>query len=303
MKATLTQRKLSEILKENTGSHMLDSGGAYGRHWQRNRTRDFLNENDCTLKFEYDYINLTVNLFHWLDNILTYDVSMNRRFSNNVRRNDDKNLSWFAEIDSFFAYLGKHEPDLTFGIYPDEQTTPYPINSYNSENNLSQDILFTIFHIDYESYVCLQIHNGCDARGGYTSPMFFTFKNDPADIVRFSDASIFCNTNREHNWYTDDSSHWYLDGSCSSSTKHLQLENIPHVDIEELDSVIIHTVPAGQYMIDGTMLQENYNVRIQADSPSGDSDLVIPIDDDSQGYCPLCWQEKATLSPLYGVSY
>ena len=31
-----TERKLAEMLKENTGIHMLDSGGAYGRHWQLN---------------------------------------------------------------------------------------------------------------------------------------------------------------------------------------------------------------------------------------------------------------------------
>ena len=29
------------MLTENTGKHMLDSGGAYGRHWERNQKKSF----------------------------------------------------------------------------------------------------------------------------------------------------------------------------------------------------------------------------------------------------------------------
>ena len=34
---TKTQRILHQMLTENTGAHVLDSGSIYGRHWQRNR--------------------------------------------------------------------------------------------------------------------------------------------------------------------------------------------------------------------------------------------------------------------------
>ncbi|MEM3215909.1 MAG: hypothetical protein QXS81_01030 [Candidatus Micrarchaeaceae archaeon] len=34
---TPIERQIAEMLIENTGVHMLDSGGAYGRHWQENR--------------------------------------------------------------------------------------------------------------------------------------------------------------------------------------------------------------------------------------------------------------------------
>ena len=30
-----------EMLKENTGEHFLDSGGAYGRHWEKNQDKNF----------------------------------------------------------------------------------------------------------------------------------------------------------------------------------------------------------------------------------------------------------------------
>ena len=34
-----TERKIAEMLLENTGSNMLDSGGAYGRAWQLTRAK------------------------------------------------------------------------------------------------------------------------------------------------------------------------------------------------------------------------------------------------------------------------
>src|SRR5690606_23393942 len=46
-----TEEVLASMLKENTGTHMLDSGGAYGRHWQRNQGRDFEAEKETELKF------------------------------------------------------------------------------------------------------------------------------------------------------------------------------------------------------------------------------------------------------------
>lgn len=32
-----TKHLIYEMLTENTGRHMLDSGGAYGRNWERNQ--------------------------------------------------------------------------------------------------------------------------------------------------------------------------------------------------------------------------------------------------------------------------
>jgi hypothetical protein len=40
MKLTPTERMLLAMLREDTGKHMLDSGGDDSRHWQRNRKRN-----------------------------------------------------------------------------------------------------------------------------------------------------------------------------------------------------------------------------------------------------------------------
>ena len=39
-----TKAVIADMLQENTGRHMLDSGGAYGRNWERNQGRDFDSE-------------------------------------------------------------------------------------------------------------------------------------------------------------------------------------------------------------------------------------------------------------------
>jgi len=46
-----TKEIIYNMLTENTGRHMLDSGGAYGRNWERNQVKtieDFENEPEET---------------------------------------------------------------------------------------------------------------------------------------------------------------------------------------------------------------------------------------------------------------
>ncbi|MCK9567466.1 hypothetical protein M0R72_00790 [Candidatus Pacearchaeota archaeon] len=65
---------IAEMLTEDCGTHMLDSGGAYGRHFQRNQGRDFESEKSTEVKFEiYNGkldISMTHNVYHWLVNRL-----------------------------------------------------------------------------------------------------------------------------------------------------------------------------------------------------------------------------------------
>ena len=36
---TMIEQTIYNMLTENTGTHMLDSGGGSGRHWQRNQKK------------------------------------------------------------------------------------------------------------------------------------------------------------------------------------------------------------------------------------------------------------------------
>ena len=46
-----TAEVIADMLRENTGKHFLDSGGAYGRHWERNQDRDFSAEPYAEVEF------------------------------------------------------------------------------------------------------------------------------------------------------------------------------------------------------------------------------------------------------------
>ena len=100
-----------------------------------------------------------------------------------------ENTYHLQDIESWLALIGGE--------------TEYSINSYNGESSLSQIIQYTVFSLGGVSgYVALQIHQGADARGGYTAPRIFQLDDEHALISE--DISLHC---------SEDFSH-YLD--CSS---------------------------------------------------------------------------------------
>ena len=166
--------KVTTILKrmflENTGTHMLDSGGANNRGWQRNQKRDFNNEPNATLEFNvYNDNELevypSVNTYQFLCSALDRDKTcsdLQREFNKYCNSNDD---CYLINMESFLELK-----DFTY------QT----VNTYNFDNSLDNVIQYCTFRLDNQPidcyddlYIMLQIHNGCDVRGGYTSPKIF----------------------------------------------------------------------------------------------------------------------------------
>ena len=73
----MIEQTIYNMLTENTGTHMLDSGGGSGRHWQRNQKKsieDFKKEPEATLSFDVSgdwiYLDPTVSVFHKLTKVL-----------------------------------------------------------------------------------------------------------------------------------------------------------------------------------------------------------------------------------------
>ena len=93
--------------------------------------------------------------------------------------------------------------------------------TYNDQALLSQDIVFHQFSTDHD-LVILQIHNGADARGGFTSPRVFECDESLFDYCR---ATIYApNTldpaqtimpfgtdDNSHSWHSDDGYNFYGD--------------------------------------------------------------------------------------------
>ena len=79
-----TETVILEQLRENTGTHFLDSGGAYGRHWQRNQHRNIHAEPEVLGRFEtYGdtwYVSLALSVFHFLRAFCEHDAAMQEAF-------------------------------------------------------------------------------------------------------------------------------------------------------------------------------------------------------------------------------
>lgn len=229
-KLTATQKKLAAMLVENTGRALGDSGDAYGRNWQRNQGRDFASEPAAVLAPVVDWVKegagfepeVTLNVFHFLDACLTYDADMNRRYQAfaRKRREDD----YEPTICEDFVTRLRDQGHRIGGLYGEGE--PMTVNTYNGEDLLSQTLQYLYFTCDGTDYVLLQIHGGCDVRGGYTDAVAFEasdnygtsiYDNARATIQPEPDPAA---EGREAvYWYTDDGWHWYFQGASPGGPK------------------------------------------------------------------------------------
>ena len=207
-----TREVIQNMLTENTGRHMLDSGGAYGRNWERNQGRDFAFEPAAVADWSWGYVDITVSLYHALTEVLEYHPEGDALFHRWATTGDRTNEPWLPLMEAFAVDIGG------VGLYGDG--APITENSYNGESMLSQVIQYVMFTLeedtpisDYldlgltdeedaepavlaaDTYILLQVHGGCDVRGGYTAPRLFAL--DAYDEAEWFDvgrqASIFCN--------------------------------------------------------------------------------------------------------------
>lgn len=163
---TTAQQEVYAMLTENTGKHISDSGNAYGRHWERNHSKtieDFENEPESIVVFDkrYNYFERTVSVFHYLSQLELDEVcdefnSLNR---------DAKD--WDGE---YYGVSEKAQEYLDNKGFSEE----YTFNTYNGDSDLTQVLQGAwIRDEEGEVYLLLQIHGGCDVRGGYTNARLF----------------------------------------------------------------------------------------------------------------------------------
>jgi hypothetical protein len=176
-------KELDELLfsmfTENTGRHFLDSGGAYGRNWERNQgkgAQDFIKEPSAWLEIwhreatedrqeDWD-VSFTLSLFHHLRDALDLD-----RFCHkfNARPVEDWGSDFYGVSRDGQRWLER------MGFEPVGDS----FNSYNWSANFTQVVQGQKLTKDGEDYLLLQVHGGCDVRGGYTDAKLFKFHCDP----------------------------------------------------------------------------------------------------------------------------
>jgi hypothetical protein len=154
------------MLTENTGTHILDSGGAYGRAWQRNEKKtieDFENEPEevYTYAKQWNELSRTVSLFHYLSQLETDEIC--DKFNHMHCDDWDAEDVYGVSVEQWNWLNTKHGEVRIINTF----------NTYNWDSDLSQIIQGSWLSIDNETYLLLQIHGGCDARGGYTNAKLF----------------------------------------------------------------------------------------------------------------------------------
>ncbi len=164
-----TKKLVHEMLTESTGKHFLDSGGADNRGWQRNQKKtieDFENEEEELYKLDAKYkeIHRTVSVFHYLTNNLEIDEICEE--FNKIQEDSD---NWDADADVYGVSREAFEHIDSFCDVDIHRT----FNTNNGDSDLSQILQGANLTINDEQYILLQIHNGADARGGYTDAKLF----------------------------------------------------------------------------------------------------------------------------------
>ena len=165
MTATMTKATLVStvfgMFQEGTGAALCDSGGAYGRHWERNQRRtlaDFQAEPEVSWS-EHGYF--TVSTFHYLVKAVGIELDDTARAFNELECADwDGDTYGISREQS--AWLA--ERGAEFGA---------SWNTYNHESSLSQVLQGTGLTLGRDRYVLIQLHQGCDVRGGYTDARLF----------------------------------------------------------------------------------------------------------------------------------
>ena len=178
------EQTVFDMMTTSTGTHMLDSGGAKGRHWQRNQERsieDFLSEPEAVLSTEYDYPEVTVSLFHKLTSGVIYLDEFSKEFNSLPCDNWDGDYYGTSVEQCEWVLTRGGDQANKDGSFKDGW------NTYNWENNFSQVLQgHDLVNDEDEDYVLIQIHQGADVRGGYTDAKLFRL-NDYVEPWRVID--------------------------------------------------------------------------------------------------------------------
>jgi hypothetical protein len=170
MKTTDVQRLVYKLLTQNTGVHMCDSGGSDNRGWQRNQKKtiqDFMNEDEESYQFDFKYneIYRNVSVFHYLSGLELDDIC--EKFNRRQGADWDGNV---GQLDDTYGVSNRASEWLQSNY---ELQVEYTFNTYNGDSDLSQILQGSRLLINDETYYLIQIHNGADARGGYTDAKLF----------------------------------------------------------------------------------------------------------------------------------
>ena len=168
--------KLADMFMEHIPTSILDSGGSFGYRYQECRRNPVWKRPDATFEFcvrngKLDTVAY-LNTFRWLSEVLLYDRSVDDKFQEWRKQEFPDGEGWEEHLPEFV----NPQTNKTYKHWWGEYT-------YNYENSYDTDFIWYMIkegkHPDTSTnLVILQLHNGCDARGGFTEPVMFLSEDD-----------------------------------------------------------------------------------------------------------------------------
>ena len=184
-----TAEAVAAMLTEPTGRSILDSGGAYGRNWERNAGRGLADWQGQPRAWSESWGCVSLSVFHYLTERVEYMPELDAAWQEWAEAADpDDRRGWLDLADEYAGLM--HTGEAAYG----ELTEPRSWNTYNGEDALAQ-VLQGVTYADGDAvYVLLQIHGGCDVRGGYTRPRVFRVDVDMAAYFPYDNAeyTVYC---------------------------------------------------------------------------------------------------------------
>ena len=191
---TTLKARIIAIMTENTGAN--------GRMWQRNELIDNWDETSIIELDVYDGgVIPAYSIYHYLKNFLSITPESEDYNANLQDFMSASDNSYLQDVDDFI------EAHIEYEELHDV------CNTYNYDNILSQILQYTIFEDEEgDYYIVLQVHNGADARGGYTTPQIFSlgeednagyFQMAQTQIYSSCECSVFDSDNAGCNYYKD----------------------------------------------------------------------------------------------------
>ena len=199
------------MMTENTGCDILDSGGIGGRGWEKNRHITGWDEipacsvEVCASGRDDGEVIISYNIYPYL--CLFLDINEDSERLNAILQEiveTSDNRAYPADVEEFFKAVDADTEGYACG----------GATTYNYDNILSGVLQYDIFEVDGETYIALQIHGGCDVRGGYTKPQVFALDEPDYFIGAQMDIYAVCGCG---DWNSDDAGYnWYFDGCAPS---------------------------------------------------------------------------------------
>ena len=160
----MRNRLFKELCRQNTGIAMCDSGGENGRHWQQPPIPD--NAEPLTA-WEKNW-SPSIVMAILLEKCYEPDETTQAEFDEWLKTPEAEDLNWFECATAFAKSKGLVK---SFCEY-----------TYNVPNDLSQDFQVQVYREDIVScdpfyahegdLIAIFSHNGADARGGFSSPVW-----------------------------------------------------------------------------------------------------------------------------------